>query len=164
MKTNIFGERLARLGRRALGAAMAAVIACSAFSGGMAFAQPSEESFTAQQPQESQPLQQDYALYLQENMRAVRLTPSVDFAVDDNGGAFAEELAALFEEIAGYGMNAVMLDASTDESAFYDVENGGGALSAALSPASFCASSSAFAWTFAASIFVVSVGVLLLTM
>lgn len=135
MKTNIFGERLARLGRRALGAAMAAVIACSAFSGGMAFAQPSEESFTAQQPQESQLLQQDYALYLQENMRAVRLTPSVDFAVDDNGGASAEELAALFEEIAGYGMNAVMLDASADESAFYDVENGGGALSAALSAA-----------------------------
>ncbi len=137
MKTNIFGERLARFGRRALGAAMAAVIACSAFSGGAAFAQPSGESFTAQQPQESaQPMpQQEYTLYLQENMRAVRLTPSVDFTVDESGSASAQELAALFDEIAGYGMNAVMVDASTEECAFYDVENGGGALSAALSAA-----------------------------
>lgn len=146
MKTNIFGERLARFGRRAIGAAMAAVTAAVLVGG--AFAQPSEESFTASQGQDeaaqttqtsqvSQTTQvsQGYSIYMQENMRAVRLTPSVDFAVDESGNASSEELSALFEEIAGYGMNAVMVDASAGESVFYNVESGGGALSQALSAA-----------------------------
>lgn len=125
MKTYFFGERLARFGRRALCAVLSAVILS-----GSAFAQPVGGEISAQ----AQPAE-EYILCMQEDMRAVRVTPSVDFALDESGAASAQELSSLFDEIAGYGMNAVMIDASHEGQLFFDPENGGKALSQVLSAA-----------------------------
>ena len=48
-------------------------------------------------------------------MRAVTLTPGIDFE-DEN------ELAEMYDEIRSYGMNAVIINSTGEENAFYDLE------------------------------------------
>lgn len=118
-------------GKSAVRRIICAAIAACVLAGG-AYAQPTEESAMTFAQSQTAP---QYKIYMQDNMRAVRLTPSVDFAVDESGGASAEQLSALLAEIAGYGMNAVIIDASYDDTAFYSAQNGGGALADAISAA-----------------------------
>lgn len=54
-------------------------------------------------------------IYLQNGMRALTVTPGADF--DD-----ATELADLYDEIRGYGMNAVIINSTSEEGKFYDIE------------------------------------------
>lgn len=127
-KKNNWGNRILKLTQRVISAILVASILTLG-----AFAQPTEGSGSNDfQAENSQPL---YKVYMQDNMRAVRLTPSVDFALDENLNVSADELSSLYSEIAGYGMNAVIVDASYDSTVFYDVQNGGGALADAISAA-----------------------------
>lgn len=54
-------------------------------------------------------------IYLQNGMRAVMITPGADFES-------ADELSGLFDEIRGYGMNAVIINSTGEEKAFYNLE------------------------------------------
>lgn len=54
-------------------------------------------------------------IYLQNGMRAVTITPGVDFES-------ADELSGLFDEIRGYGMNAVIINSTGEEKTFYNLE------------------------------------------
>lgn len=122
------GNKLLNLARRIACAFLAAGVLASG-----AYALPLEHD--AQDAAQTEYAQSEYKIYLQDNMRAIKLTPSVDFAVDDNQNASADELAALYSEIAGYGMNAVIIDTSYDDTAFYSAQNGGGALADAITAA-----------------------------
>ena len=63
------------------------------------------------------PLSSASMVFLQNGMRAVSLTPSVDFCREEmTDMELAGELTSLYEEVAGYGMNAVMIDAQHDGS------------------------------------------------
>lgn len=53
---------------------------------------------------------------LQDSMRAVFLTPETDFPINGEG------LSDIFEEVSGYGMNAVIINTSSEEQAFYDFD------------------------------------------
>ncbi len=84
-------------------------------------------------------------VYLQSGMRAVTITPTVDFYNGDQTDAsLAEELPALFEELSGYDMNAVVINTDCDGEKCYDLDmnSGRGALGAAIDSAhenGFCA-------------------------
>lgn len=53
---------------------------------------------------------------LQDSMRAVFLTPETDFPINGEG------LSGILEEISEYGMNAVIINTSSEEQAFYDFD------------------------------------------
>lgn len=57
-------------------------------------------------------------LILQDGMRAVFLTPGVDFETKD------PDLPALFDKAAGYGMNAVIINTAVEGEDFYNLELG----------------------------------------
>ncbi|MCM1164947.1 MAG: N-acetylmuramoyl-L-alanine amidase [Lachnospiraceae bacterium] len=55
------------------------------------------------------------AVYLPNGMRAVTVTPETDFER-------SSELAEMYDEIRGYGMNAVIINSSGEDGAFYNLE------------------------------------------
>lgn len=70
-------------------------------------------------------------VYLQNGMRAVTLTPFVDFYTGERTDAsLAAELPALFEELSGYSMNAVVINTDNNGEKCYDLDmdSGRGAL------------------------------------
>ena len=71
----------------------------------------------AEAPQTTQtaPAQTESKIYLQSDMRAVFLTPNVDFAADT-------DLSELCTEIIGMGMNAVVVHSTGENEDFYDFE------------------------------------------
>ena len=77
-------------------------------------------------------------VYLPSGMRAVMLTPTVDFYTGEQTDAsLAEELPALFEELSGFDMNTVIFNTDHDGVKCYDLEmdSGRGALGAAIDSA-----------------------------
>lgn len=84
-------------------------------------------------------------VYLQSGMRAVTITPTVDFYTGEQTDAsLAEELPALFEELSSYDMNAVVINTDCENEKCYDLsmDSGRGALGAAIDSAhenGFCA-------------------------
>lgn len=77
-------------------------------------------------------------IYLPNGLRAVMLTPTVDFYTGEQTDAsLAEELPALFEELSGFDMNAVVLNTDHDGIKCYDLDmdSGRGALGAAIDSA-----------------------------
>lgn len=71
----------------------------------------------AEAPQTTQtaPAQTESKIYLQSDMRAVFLTPNIDFAADT-------DLSELCTEIIGMGMNAVVVHSTGENEDFYDFE------------------------------------------
>lgn len=61
------------------------------------------------------PADTESKIYLQNGMRAVTLTPGIDFENEN-------ELAEMYDEIRSYGMNAVIINSTGEENAFYDLE------------------------------------------
>lgn len=62
-------------------------------------------------------------VYLPDGMRAVMLTPSVDFFTGEQTDAsLAGELPALLEELSGFGMNTVVIQTDYDGVSYYDLE------------------------------------------
>ena len=68
----------------------------------------------ADSPQVPAPTYSEGRIYLQNGMRAVTITPEVDF----NG---ADELSDLYGEIRGYGMNAVIINSTGEDGGFYNL-------------------------------------------
>ncbi len=62
-------------------------------------------------------------VFLQNGMRAVTLTPGQDFCNGEvTDASLAEDLPLLFEEIAGYDMNAVVINTDHDGVRYYDLD------------------------------------------
>lgn len=62
-------------------------------------------------------------VYLPDGLRAVTLTPGTDFCIgEQTDAALAEELPALFEEISGYDMNAVLIQTDSEGEKYYDLD------------------------------------------
>ena len=59
------------------------------------------------------PEREESMIYLQDNLRAVFITPETDFT--------EKNISEVCEEIIGYGMNAVVIACSTEEKDFYDI-------------------------------------------
>ncbi len=113
-----------RILKRILAIALAAGITAGSVT---ALAQPSEEDFTLDaglETQDEQPLltlpdSTESMVYLPDGMRAVCVAAGTDFAADEAADeeTIADEASVLCAEIAGYGMNAVIFDASAREGA-----------------------------------------------
>lgn len=62
-------------------------------------------------------------VFLPDGMRAVTLVPGTDFCTGETtDAALAEELPALFEELSGYDMNAVLINTDSDGVKYYDLD------------------------------------------
>ncbi len=123
---------------------MTALALSAAILSAGAFAQPSEEDFTADVTDgvvtdiSGEITQDAHAsvgrnITLQNGMRAVQLTAGEDFAADGSA-----DFSALCEEITGYGMNAVIIDTYEDETPCFSLEINtadGGALGSAIDAA-----------------------------
>lgn len=111
--------------KRALAAVTSAVL-CAGMA--TAYAQPSEEAFAVNGDTAAAPAPLQSMVYLQNGMRAVVITPGVDFA-EDSGVTSEEldmELAELFAKILSYKMNAVIINSSCDGEPFYSSEANSG--------------------------------------
>lgn len=113
-----------------------------------AFAEPVSGELS--EPAEEQVIAADLVsgesmVYLQSGMRAVTITPTVDFYKGEQTDAsLAEELPVLFEELSGYDMNAVVINTDCDGEKCYDLDmsSGRGALGTVIDSAhenGFCA-------------------------
>lgn len=74
-------------------------------------------------------------VYLPDGVRAVTLTPTVDFYTGEQTDAsLAEELPALFAELSGFDMNTVVINTDCDGEKCYDLDmdSGRGALGAVI--------------------------------
>lgn len=102
--------------------------------------EPAEEQVTA-----ADLVSGESMVYLQSGMRAVTITPTVDFYKGEQTDAsLAEELPVLFEELSGYDMNAVVINTDCDGEKCYDLDmsSGRGALGTVIDSAhenGFCA-------------------------
>lgn len=83
------------------------------------YAQPSEEDFSSPSDEivNDTPITVGSNITLQSGMRAVQLTAGEDFAADGS-----TDLSALFEEIKGYGMNAVIVGTYVEDEPCFDLE------------------------------------------
>ncbi len=62
-------------------------------------------------------------VFLPDGLRAVTLEPGVDFCTgEQTDAALAEELPALFGELSGYDMNAVLIGTENDGVKYYDLD------------------------------------------
>lgn len=62
------------------------------------------------------PVSTESRIFLQNDMRAVVVTPGVDFETDGSG------LADMYDEIRDFGMNAVIINSTNGEDGFYNLE------------------------------------------
>lgn len=99
----------------------AALALCIGLSTAAAYAQPAD---SAQEEQAvSVAVERENRVYLRDGMRAVTLTPGLDFC--KNGASDAElsaELSQLSAEIMGYGMNTVLINTNYEDGVYYDLE------------------------------------------
>ncbi|MBQ9948332.1 MAG: hypothetical protein IJO91_08080 [Oscillospiraceae bacterium] len=120
-----------RIFKRMLCAAVAAtMLLCSA----TAYAEPAGAAPEADAPVSEQvqelPVTGESRVYLRDGMRAVVLTPTVDFCAegDTSDAAMAEEMSVLTAQLAEYGMNTVLINTdytnkeSGEVTPFYDLE------------------------------------------
>lgn len=98
--------------------AAALILSAAVLSAGV-YAQPSEEDFSAPADEivSEAPTAVGSNITLQSGMRAVRLTAGEDFAADGS-----TDLSALFEEIKGYGMNAVFVGTYAGDAPCFNLE------------------------------------------
>ena len=73
--------------------------------------QSSSDAFELPKPEESESM-----IYLQNGMKAVVVTPETDFSLDGS------DLSAMFGELSGYGMNAVIINSTSEDGEYYDLD------------------------------------------
>lgn len=121
--------------KKMLGGALALSILGSAAAVSGSAEQTSEVSAAVEEPaaaQESEMTAADLVsggsmVFLQDGMRAVTITPTVDFCTgEQTDAALAEELPAFFAELSGYDMNAVVINTDYEGERFYDLDLGSG--------------------------------------
>ncbi len=113
---------------------LCALLAASITATGItAYAEPSQETSDAAESvtQEAEPPAADVTdilpefsasrVYLRSGMRAVTVTPGLDYCVEESSdNALATELPLLISEITGYGMNTVFINTDYEDRCFYD--------------------------------------------
>ena len=125
---------------------MSAVLALGVLSGAASAVPQTEEAAVSEEQTDDSAFAESAAdlvsgesmVYLPSGMRAVMLTPTVDFYTGEQTDAsLAEELPALFEELSGFDMNTVIFNTDHDGVKCYDLEmdSGRGALGAAIDSA-----------------------------
>lgn len=125
---------------------MSAVLALGVLSGAASAVPQTEEAAVSEEQTDDNAFAESAAdlvsgesmVYLPSGMRAVMLTPTVDFYTGEQTDAsLAEELPALFEELSGFDMNTVIFNTDHDGVKCYDLEmdSGRGALGAAIDSA-----------------------------
>lgn len=91
-------------------------------------AQPAESEFTVQpqEPSAEQLPRMESAVYLQNGMRAVVITPGVDFAQDAEASEsdIRGELTQLYVKLIGLKMNAVIIRSANEGEALFDLDMG----------------------------------------
>lgn len=116
------GENMKKIFKNMLCAALSLSLCATAVT---AYADPAD---TSQLPQDTvtglPPVSSGVSrVYLRNGMRAVTLTPGLDFCSEDTSDiALAQELSVLSAEISGYGMNTVLLNTDYDGTSYYDFE------------------------------------------
>ncbi len=102
----------------------AAVAAGMLLSGVAAYAEPAEEAaVTEQEIAPAVPQQWVNKVYLRNGMRAVTLTPGLDYCTEDiSDSTLAAELPVLAAQIAAWGMNTVLINTDYEQQSFYDFE------------------------------------------
>lgn len=118
---------------RLLKGVLGAVLSLSILSGA-AYALPqTEEADATSEVQQSASQEDDITaadlvsgesmVFLPNGMRAVTLVPGTDFCTgEQTDAALAEELPALFEELSGYDMNAVLIQSDNESEKYYDLD------------------------------------------
>ncbi len=106
------------LKKAAAGALAAIMLMCTAFSESAVPSDGSSPTVEEQAPAEGTLGAEtpENMITLQDSMRAVFLTPETDFSINGEG------LSQVFEEIIGYGMNAVIINTSSEDKVFYDFD------------------------------------------
>ncbi len=111
-------KQIKQIIKRTLSALLGLVLCVSSFTAG---ASPTETEVSAEVSQATElPHFKNSMVYLPDGVRAVSVTPGVDFALTD--GELTDELSKLYGEIANYGMNAVIIESPSDSTAG-DVES-----------------------------------------
>lgn len=112
--------------KKLLSAVVAASIALSCLT---AYAEPAEETTEGVSEDISTeitdilPEMSESKVYLRSGMRAVTLTPGLDYCVEDTSDiTLAAELPSLVSEVTGYGMNTVLINTDYEDDCFYDLE------------------------------------------
>ncbi|MBQ8171508.1 MAG: N-acetylmuramoyl-L-alanine amidase [Oscillospiraceae bacterium] len=96
-----------------------------AFSALTAYAEPADGGTQQEIIEElAQPVvPTESRVFMRSGMRAVTVTPGVDYCVEDaSDSALASELPVLVEELTGYGMNTVLINSDYDGNAYYDLD------------------------------------------
>lgn len=118
---------------RLLKGVLGAVLSLSILSGA-AYALPQTEEADATSEVQQSAFQEDditaadlvsgeSMVFLPNGMRAVTLVPGTDFCTgEQTDAALAEELPALFEELSGYDMNAVLIQSDNESEKYYDLD------------------------------------------
>lgn len=117
--------------KKLLSAILSAVLAVSMLNGtvfGEENALPEAPADEAAENQTALPERGESMIYLQNNMRAVFLTPEKDFT--------EQSIAGVCSEVIGYGMNAIVIASATEEKDYYDLDlNSKGIIEKALEEA-----------------------------
>ncbi len=109
--------------KKLLSAFVAASIALSCIT---AYAEPSDGISEGSETTEVTEILQQPAqskVYLRSGMRAVTVTPGLDYCVQDSSDStLAQELPVLISEITGLGMNTVLINTDYEDECFYKLE------------------------------------------
>lgn len=118
---------------RLLKGVLGAVLSLSILSGTASALPQTEEADATAEVQQSASQEDDITaadllsgesmVFLPNGMRAVTLVPGTDFCTgEQTDAALAEELPALFEELSGYDMNAVLIQSDNESEKYYDLD------------------------------------------
>ena len=118
---------------RLLKGVLGAVLSLSILSGTASALPQTEEADATSEVQQSASQEDDITaadlvsgesmVFLPNGMRAVTLVPGTDFCTgEQTDAALAEELPALFEELSGYDMNAVLIQSDNESEKYYDLD------------------------------------------
>lgn len=114
------GKMMKKILNKLLCAALALSIGFGAVT---AYAEPAEQPQETTQQEAELPVERENKVYLRSGMRAVTLTPGLDFCVEDTSDStLAADLDELYTQISEYGMNTVLINTDYEEVSYYDLE------------------------------------------
>lgn len=99
----------------------AAALAAALIISGTAYAEPSDTE--DEEIIIDAPASLSRMVYLPNDMRAVMVTPTVDFYIDEPADEqLVSEISQMYDKIASYGMNAVLINTDCEDTAFYNLD------------------------------------------
>lgn len=99
---------------------IAAAISATLLISGTAYAEPIDDE---DEIVIDAPVSVGRMVYLPNDMRAVIVTPTVDFYIDEPADEqFVSQLSEMYDNISSFGLNAVLINTDYDGEAYYDLE------------------------------------------